>query len=601
MEQLSAIVIGAENSGKSHLISTAINIPFEKFNKNIPFQELKNENIPVLFIEANKVTIEELNFELDTRSRNKPVHVCWYVLPGSIEQLSMVQIEEIRCLSEYFERITFVFTEVTNLVSSKYMKILTDYVENPAVVLLSSCSNSSSVITYENTLTTLINSSYSLVPQELQESWQILVDLRQRKIFHNVDNKPPTINYRGMQLLVQDTDIGHLNIILAGQVGVGKSALVNAILGKDVCQEGLGKAVTHEIKEYEVENMPITVIDSPGFELGDNLKNYDNIINLIHKRKTNKDVSKHIHLCWYCINENSARVQLIDLSIIQKIGKLIPVFIVLTQSILKDDSNSGDESLLESLKNALPGAATYSDYVNLSLRNAKKIEFIKLSKSNIAIHRLSVKPTIFVDGSTQEPYGLKEFIDLHRYYLEQMSQYVLNASQEIDIDAKACAARSYILLYAHTAGHINNKSINVSDADKYIPIIQEMLIGISSIVDIPIYEGSIPSLTDNLFVKEKDSYGKFRFFIGFIMGFAEKALLVTFNPVLSVIGKGIGVIRNFIFPYDSAPSLFNILNSIGIYYLETVIILKKNGKPLDFKNFMEVYTENIQLNSQSFK
>lgn len=596
MEQLSAIVIGAENSGKSHLISTAINIPLEKFNKNIPFQELKNNDIPVLFIEANKVTIDELNHELETRSKNKPVHICWYVLPGSIEQLSNVHTEEIRCLSEYFERITFIFTDVMNMVSSKYLKILNGHAENPAIVLLSSSSNSSTVITYENTLTTLINSTYSLVPQDLQESWQILVDLRQRRIFHNVDNKPQAVNFRNMQLLVQDTDIGHLNIILAGQAGVGKSSLVNAVLGKEVCQEGLGRAVTHEIKEYEVENMPITVIDSPGFELGDNQSNFNNIVNLINQRRENKDVSKHIHLLWYCINEKSKRVQEIDMSFIQKIGKLIPVFIVITQSIL-NNSNSGEETIMEFLKRTIPGAATYSDYINLSLKKAKKLEFIKLSKSNIAIHRLSVKPTTFVDGRTQEPFGLREFIDLHGYYLEQISQYVLNATQEVGFEAKANAARSYILQYAQSAGQTMNKSVNASDADRYKPLIQEMLIEISRIVDIPIYEGSISSLTENLFDDEKDSYGKFRFFIGFIMGFAEKALIATSNPVLSVIGKGIGVVRNFIFPHDTAPSLFNILNSIGVNYLETIIILKNNNKPLNLQNFMQVYAENIQLNS----
>lgn len=153
-----------------------------------------------------------------------------------------------------------------------------------------------------------------------------------------------------MELLIQDTDIGHLNIILAGQVGVGKSSLVNAVLGKEVCQEGVGRAVTHEIKEYEVENVPITVIDSPGFELGDNQKNYNNIVNLINQRKANQEVSKHIHLLWYCINENSTRVQSIDQNFILEIGKLIPMFIVLTQSIIKNDPNSGEDNLLDSLK-----------------------------------------------------------------------------------------------------------------------------------------------------------------------------------------------------------------------------------------------------------
>lgn len=596
MEQLSAIVIGAPNSGKSQLISTTINIPLENFDKNIPFQELKNENIPVSFIEANNFQIPELENELDLRSKNQPIQICWYVLPGSIQQLTSRHIDEITCLSQYFPRIIFVFTDVLNMMSSIYSNILKGNVQDPAIALLTSNSNPNTSITYESSFTSLIISSYTLLnSQELQEKWQILIDLRQRRIFHGVEQKPEKVNFHGMELIVQDTDIGHLNIILAGQVGAGKSSLINAILGKEVCKEGVGQSVTDAIKEIDVENMPITIIDSPGFELGDGQTNFNNLINLITERKRFKEVSKHIHLLWYCINESSHRVQGVDTHFIQNISKLIPVFIVITQAVDNDRKKSNELTMLQSLKQDFPGAATYSDFIKLSMNNAPKFDFNNLCRSNIAIHRLAVKPTTFNNVIVQKSFGLSEFIDLHRYYLDRISRYVFNTSQEIEFEAKKETAKEYIIEFSRIAVLMNcNKPIRASDAKNYKPTIQEMLIGISRRLDIPIQEGSISILSSKLFEGEKDHYQSFRDTIGLFMGMAEKTLSSTGNAVLNVIGRGIGVVREFLFPQGKTESLDVMLKTIGNNYLNTVVCLKKSGQELNLDNFMKIYTENFQ-------
>ncbi len=43
--------------------------------------------------------------------------------------------------------------------------------------------------------------------------------------------------------------MGHVNILIAGRSGVGKSTLVNAIFHEDLAETGQGRPVTKETKE----------------------------------------------------------------------------------------------------------------------------------------------------------------------------------------------------------------------------------------------------------------------------------------------------------------------------------------------------------------
>lgn len=134
--------------------------------------------------------------------------------------------------------------------------MLIESVDDPAIVLLPSSNNSDTIITYDSSLTQLINISFTVIPLQFHQQWQMLIDLRQRRIFHGVDNTPEKINFNGMDVVVQDTDIGHLNIIIAGKSGAGKTTLLNTILGSEVSREGVGNSITHTIKEFDVENKP---------------------------------------------------------------------------------------------------------------------------------------------------------------------------------------------------------------------------------------------------------------------------------------------------------------------------------------------------------
>ena len=59
------------------------------------------------------------------------------------------------------------------------------------------------------------------------------------------------------------------NVLVIGNSGVGKSTLINAVLGEEVAKTGWGtRGTTAKLEIYEAANVPFRVIDSIGFEPG---------------------------------------------------------------------------------------------------------------------------------------------------------------------------------------------------------------------------------------------------------------------------------------------------------------------------------------------
>lgn len=57
------------------------------------------------------------------------------------------------------------------------------------------------------------------------------------------------------------------NVLVIGNSGVGKSTLINSVLGEERAETGWGTAgTTKELKIYENDDIPFRIIDSVGFE-----------------------------------------------------------------------------------------------------------------------------------------------------------------------------------------------------------------------------------------------------------------------------------------------------------------------------------------------
>ena len=148
----------------------------------------------------------------------------------------------------------------------------------------------------------------------------------------------------------------HINIILLGKTGTGKSTLINGLLGKDVSKESGFRPETIENKSFEGNILRLW--DTQGFESDDKInaqKIVDNAKQLI-KDSEQKGPDWFIHCIWYCVTgyrfENVEENAIRELTQSYEDDKL-PLIIVYTHTLSEkavDDLRDGIRQTFEERK-----------------------------------------------------------------------------------------------------------------------------------------------------------------------------------------------------------------------------------------------------------
>lgn len=128
------------------------------------------------------------------------------------------------------------------------------------------------------------------------------------------------------------------NVLVVGNSGVGKSTLINAVLGEEKAKTGWGtKGTTEKLDIYESEMIPFRIIDTVGFE--PSFFKQQQAINAV--KKWSKDTTKESHVdnkinvIWFCVEGTTSKLfpkAIRDFSRATSMWKTVPVIAVITKS-----------------------------------------------------------------------------------------------------------------------------------------------------------------------------------------------------------------------------------------------------------------------------
>jgi uncharacterized protein (DUF697 family)/GTP-binding protein EngB required for normal cell division len=249
-------------------------------------------------------------------------------------------------------------------------------------------------------------------------------------------------------------ELGHANILITGQTGVGKSTLVNAIFRAELAREGVGRPVTRRVQRHDAAGVPVTIFDTPGIELGDAkdavIADFKNTI-----VASRRDAAENfIHLAWYCVDAGQTRIQGYDVDVIRALADELPVILVLTQCV-DNDRVTGLEAAIVAERLPIQG-----DPVR-TLAKARRI-----------------------GEQTIEPTGLEELVRRTEQILPKAVKGAFVNAQGVVIDLKVKYARAVVAASAAAAAAVGAAPIPVSDAVILMPVQIGMLGGVTAVFGI---------------------------------------------------------------------------------------------------------------------
>ncbi|GAB2485077.1 GTP-binding protein [Alkalibacterium psychrotolerans] len=347
-----------------------------------------------------------------------------------------------------------------------------------------------------------------------------------------------------------------VNILIAGKTGVGKSTLINNVFREKLADTGIGKPVTKHLRRISKEGIPIVLYDTRGLELDPNVqkKVRQEIFDLVKEKKQTRE---ELHAVYYCIQANSSRIEESEIELIKEISKVLPVILVLTQSIGKP-------------------AEEFNRYLeNQNLPVA-------------AVQNIMAEPYEITDDYVIPAFGLKDLIDKTLQLIPKDAHDAFMNAQQADIERKAKAARRWASRYVATTFGVGFAPIPFSDASILVPMQVTLLAHITAIFGISMDKSTIVSL------------------IAAVGGTGTATMIgktIVANAFKFIPGAGT-VIGGII----SGTTASIVTSALGLSYIEVLSIIatkEKEGESLDLSRIETLmrrqFKKNIKLNRKELR
>ena len=269
-------------------------------------------------------------------------------------------------------------------------------------------------------------------------------------------------------------DIGHVNIIVTGKTGVGKSTLINSVFREKLAKTGIGAPVTQTIKELTKKGFPLRVYDTVGLELGsDRQQQVEDDINKVITDALNKgDEDKFIHCIWYCINVNSNRIESREEEFIDRLARDnkntgVPVIIVLTIA--------HNKTLSQEMKN-------YIDNRNLNVQGT----FTVLAEDYKD------------DDFHRKAYGGSDLVEFTSSILPESAQKAFVNAQNVSMKLKRDKASAIVGGVAITSFGTGFVPLPFADAALLVPTQITMIAAITAVYGLKISKSTMTAIVASL-------------------------------------------------------------------------------------------------------
>lgn len=262
-------------------------------------------------------------------------------------------------------------------------------------------------------------------------------------------------------------ELGHVNIIIAGGTGVGKSTLINAIFQGNLANTGQGRPVTQNTREIKKDDVPLSIYDTRGLEMADYDETLNQLRSIVTQKAKDSNPNNHIHVAWVCIAEDSRRIQPAEEKLVMTLADYMPVIGVITKS-------RSDNGFRAEVQRILP-----------QVSNIVRVRAIaeKLDEEEIIL----------------PPKGLNDLVGLTMQVLPEGRKRAFAAAQKVDLEQKRRFSLAIVSSSATSAAAVAAIPIPFYDAIAIVPIQIAMLAGISATFGLSFSDSFFNSVLGGIF------------------------------------------------------------------------------------------------------
>ena len=284
--------------------------------------------------------------------------------------------------------------------------------------------------------------------KEIEEFFKGIEVYPIEEIKENENNKiNNVVGNTAKEKIMPNNDELTLNLLILGQTGVGKSSLINALVGEYIeiffNKDGI---FPHQ---HEIDGKKVVIYDSWGLEVGKDEK-WEKIINNALKEKgVDKDIKDWFHSVTYCIQAGGLKIQDFDIKMIKQFAdEKYNIIIALTKS---------DQI----------GKAKREEFIDIIKKEVKKA-----TKKDIMVITVSASPEQ-LDNMTEKPkpFGLEEYkaailISWREIFINRIPLHIIEKLKKDILNAKSNAPRKGKELSNKIQKHFSN--ILNTNIQKYV-------------------------------------------------------------------------------------------------------------------------------------